>query len=96
MTIWPDNRLVEAPMRPVRCRRCAAEVLVRKSSRSQTSVQWNADASSSCEEWRELAELAAHGGKGFFLGCTALSESIAGAVCSGELTIVDGAVGATA
>jgi hypothetical protein len=92
MTIHADNRLTDEPMRTVKCRRCAAEVFVRKSSRSQTSIQWNADASSLCAERRELAALAAHGGKPLFLGCATLSESIVDAVREGELTIVDEAV----
>jgi hypothetical protein len=96
MTIRPDNRLAETPMRPVRCQRCAAEVLVRKSSSIQTSVQWSADASSLCEERRALAELAAQGGTGLFLGCVALSESIVDAVRAGDLTIVDEAISAPA
>jgi hypothetical protein len=96
MTIRADNRLADAPMRTVECRRCAAEVLVRKASQSQTSVQWNANATSSCAERRELAALAGDGGEPFFLGCAALSESIVDAVRGGELTVVDEAVGVTA
>ncbi|WUI01186.1 ferredoxin [Spirillospora sp. NBC_00431] len=43
-----DERLLDAPPLPVRCRRCAAEVLVRKASWEQTSIQWNAAARASC------------------------------------------------
>ncbi len=96
MTIRPDNRLADAPMRPVRCRRCGAEVLARKSTMDQTSIQWNADASSLCAERGELTELAAHGHNGIFLGCAALSEAINRAVYSGELAVVDEVVGTPA
>ncbi|MFI0479131.1 ferredoxin [Actinomadura sp. 9N215] len=43
-----DERLVDGPLLPVRCRRCAAEVLVRKASWEQTSIQWNAGARAAC------------------------------------------------
>ncbi len=81
-----DNRLDEMPMVPVTCRRCGAGVLVRKSSWNQTSVQWNADASARCAERLESRRIAGHG---LFLVCSALRDSIEGAVTTGELTIVD-------
>ncbi|SHW58399.1 Uncharacterised protein [Mycobacteroides abscessus subsp. abscessus] len=37
-------------MVPVGCERCGAQVLARKSSWQQTSVQWNADAESRCAQ----------------------------------------------
>ncbi|OBK33059.1 ferredoxin [Mycobacterium sp. 1245111.1] len=70
------------PMAPVTCRNCGARVLVRKSSWNQTSVQWNADASSRCAE-RSLY------GRELFLACTALNDSIVAAVRHGDLPIVD-------
>ncbi|TMR03113.1 ferredoxin [Actinomadura soli] len=48
MTARQDERLLDGPLLPVRCRRCAAEVLVRKASWEQTSIQWNAAARASC------------------------------------------------
>ncbi|CRZ15992.1 hypothetical protein BN2156_02856 [Mycolicibacterium neworleansense] len=42
MTVRLDPRLEELPMMPVSCRSCGAVVLARKSSWTQTSVQWNA------------------------------------------------------
>ena len=52
MTVCADNRLDDAPMVPVDCRRCAATVLVRKSSWAQTSVPWDAAAMAACAQRR--------------------------------------------
>jgi hypothetical protein len=91
----PDNRLADAPMEPVVCRRCAANVLARKSSWDQTSVQWNAGASGQCLERLEAEKLSGHG-RGLFLACSALRDSIAAAVREGSLAIVDDEVDVTA
>jgi hypothetical protein len=88
-SVWVDNRLDEMPMVPVECRNCAAQLMVRKSSWNQTSVQWNADASARCAERRQAQTIAAPGGRGVFLACSALSASILDAVRYGELSIVD-------
>ena len=88
MTLRADNRLTEAPMTVVRCRRCAADVLARKSSWNQTSVQWDAVASARCLERREAQRLAGHH-RGPFLACAALRDSIQVAVATGELAVVD-------
>ncbi|MCV7381701.1 ferredoxin [Mycobacterium alsense] len=89
MPVRADNRLEEAPMVPVACRRCGAGVLARKSSWSQTSVQWSADATARCAERAEAQRISAPAGRGVFLVCSALSASIADAVRRGELFIVD-------
>lgn len=88
MTVRPDNRLADAPMAPVSCRRCAATVLVRKSSREQTSVQWDADGWGRCAERRD-ADAIVGGRHGLFLACTALRESILAAVRAGAVALVD-------
>ncbi len=88
-----DNRLDEMPMVPVTCRNCEAQVLARKSSWNQTSVQWNADATARCAERREAQKVSAHAGRAVFLACSALSESIVDAVRHGGLPIVDEMVG---
>ena len=95
MAVLPDSRLADFPMVPVVCRRCQACVLARKSSWNQTSVQWNAEASARCSERREAQNLAAHSGRGLFLACSALGESIAEAVRHGDVPVVDEAVPAT-
>jgi hypothetical protein len=88
-SVREDNRLDEMPMAPVGCRNCGARVLARKSSWNQTSVQWNADAIALCTERAEAGKLAAPGGRGVFVVCSALRESILNAVRHGELPIVD-------
>jgi hypothetical protein len=82
-----DNRLDDMPMVPVACRNCAAEVLVRKSTWNQTSVQWSADATARCVERLDAECIPGHG---IFLVCSALRDSIEAAVTTGELIIVDG------
>ncbi len=77
------------PMRPVACRRCGARVLARKSSWNQTSVQWNADATAKCAERAEAGKISTPGGRGVFLMCSALGESVIEAVRRGDLPIVD-------
>jgi hypothetical protein len=89
MTVRPDNRYADSPMVPVACRRCGAQVLARKSSWNQTSVQWNADATANCLERSDADKVAAYGGRGLFLACSALSESIIDAVRRGERAVVD-------
>jgi hypothetical protein len=89
MTVRADNRLADAPMTSVRCGRCAAEVSVRKSSWSQTSVQWNAAAMAGCPQRADAQRLAIHEGRGFFLACSALDDSIIDAVRRGQVTVVD-------
>ncbi|ORX07187.1 ferredoxin [Mycobacterium triplex] len=83
------------PMLPVACGSCGARVLVRKSTWNQTSVQWNADATQRCAERAEAEQVSAHAGRGVFLVCSALRESILEAVRQGELVIVDEIPGAT-
>lgn len=76
-----DNRLQDGmPMLPVRCHSCAAEVLVRKSSFQQTSIQWDAGAVHACPQ-RDPA------GPGRAAGCPALRESIDEQVESGALPL---------
>ncbi|QLL05700.1 ferredoxin [Mycobacterium vicinigordonae] len=84
-----DNRLDDMPMVPLGCRSCGAQVLVRKSSWNQTSVQWNADASAACVERREAERISSHH-RAHFLVCSALRASIEDAVAAGELPIVGG------
>lgn len=85
MTFPVDERLRSTPMVPVRCRECAAQVLVRKSSWAQTSIQWNAAATAACTE-RNSAPTAAGAS---LPQCSQLYESIADAVRSGELPVLD-------
>ncbi len=88
MTVRPDIRLADVPMVSVTCRRCRADVQVRKSSWNQTSVQWTAAASQRCHERCQAAQLEPHGGQ-LFLTCSALADSIAEAAHNGALPVVD-------
>jgi hypothetical protein len=89
MTVRTDNRLADAPMVQVTCRRCGAEVMARKSSWQQTSVQWDAAALSRCPQRREAQLLSAHGTRSVFLSCSELRESIRQAVRDGVLPVLD-------
>lgn len=79
-----DSRLDDVPLQPLRCHDCAARVLVRKSSRAQTSLQWNAEARSACHE------LGASPLPGPALaGCSRIRETIDEAVASAKLYIAE-------
>lgn len=88
MTIRPDNRLLDAPLVPVSCRRCGAAVRVRKSTWAQTSVQWDAASLAACVQRREALALSDHG-RGAFLLCSQLRDSIEDATRRGDVPIVD-------
>jgi hypothetical protein len=90
-----DHRLDEMLMIRVACRACGGQVLARKSSWNQTSVQWTADATARCAERREAERISAPISRGVFLACSALSESILDAVRRGDLAIVDETVRVT-
>lgn len=69
-------------MYPIMCRNCANEVLVKKNSLAQTSVQW-AD-SSACAEFAALDGLQA---RATARTCLELRASIEAAVTSGVLKV---------
>ncbi|OBA68955.1 ferredoxin [Mycobacterium sp. 1554424.7] len=87
--IRQDNRLDDMPMIPLACQTCGAQVLARKSTWNQTSVQWTADATARCAERLDAKRISGPGSRGVFLACSALSESIAEAVRCGSLPVVD-------
>ncbi|MFD5654215.1 ferredoxin [Streptomyces sp. NPDC127039] len=90
-----DNRLDArradgVPMRPLACERCAAEVLVRKSSWQQTSVQWTARATATCAERDAADGTSGTGGtEGAFEGCRSLRDTIREAALRGRIEVVD-------
>ena len=90
MTIRTDNRLADALMVSVTCRRCGAKVLARKSSWQQTTVQWDAAAMARCPQRREADLLSEHGGRSVFLACSDLRESILDATRDGGLPVLEG------
>jgi hypothetical protein len=83
-----DDRLLEAPMIPVACDRCGAEVLARKSSWEQTSVQWNSQALSRCVHRQDFSA-ASPSADPVCLGCPDLHDSIIAAVAQGRLPVLD-------
>jgi hypothetical protein len=86
--IRTDDRLLDCPPVPVSCKHCGAMVLARKSSWQQTSVQWNAEATSRCLERRDT-QAGAPQTRGPFLACSKLRDSIEDATRSGAIPIVD-------
>ena len=79
MTTRQDERLVDGPLLPVRCRRCAAEVLVRKSSWEQTSIQWTAGARAACVSLADDPHET----------CPALRSAIQEAALTGAIKVLD-------
>lgn len=84
MTVRTDNRLGDAPMRPVACRSCGTTVLARKSSWAQTTVQWSAEAMAACTSWDPGCSV-----RGELPVCHPLRDSIARAVVDGDLPVID-------
>ncbi|WP_418063538.1 ferredoxin [Pimelobacter simplex] len=89
----PDVRLATAPMQPVACGTCGAEVLARKSSWDQTTVQWDAAALAACAERRTPNGAAAPSdrpNRNAFPGCDALRASLRAAAVAGTLDVQSG------
>lgn len=78
---------LEGGLRPVRCRGCANQVLVRKASLAQTSIQWSREAVRACPEF--AAAVATGRPSALVDGCDALRESIWQAVAEGEVEVGD-------
>ncbi|GAA2566232.1 hypothetical protein GCM10010409_48840 [Mycolicibacterium diernhoferi] len=92
MRVRPDNRLADVPMTPVDCGACGAQVLVRKSSWEQTSVQWTADSLARCA--RRGAGPSPVGGRmpepdDALALCPQLREAIEASVHRGTLPVLD-------
>ncbi|MEU7630730.1 hypothetical protein AB0C34_12180 [Nocardia sp. NPDC049220] len=86
-TVIDRQRYLEDGLTPLRCHACRSEVLVRKSSSHQTSVQWLGDPAERCPVF---AELRANGlGPGRPDSCPNLERTIEGAVAEGVLEIAE-------
>lgn len=85
MTVRTDDRLLDAPLVPIDCRRCGATVEARKSSWAQTSVQWDAAALAACVQRREAVR---RSGRGSLLICSELRASLEDAAGRGDLPIL--------
>lgn len=82
------REFLEGGLRPVDCRGCATRVLVKKTSRAHTSVQWTVDPATSCPEF--AARVASGEQSARIDGCPKLRDSIAGAVADGLIEVPDG------
>jgi hypothetical protein len=72
-------------LRPVACRTCGTNVLVKKNSRAHTSIQWTTDAASTCPVFAEQA--AAGVNTALLDTCGRLGDTIAEAVGAGVLEV---------
>lgn len=87
-TVADRHEFLTAGLTPVRCAGCATEVLVRKASRMQTSVQWTSDPASSCPEF--ALRVAAGEVSARIDTCPALRSAIEHAVTAGRVVVPDG------
>lgn len=74
-------------MRPVACRSCGAQVLARKSSWDQTSIQWTTEASTRCPERAVPHAPEPRPNRNAFPGCAALKASVREAAVRGDLEV---------
>ncbi|MBF6224664.1 hypothetical protein [Nocardia abscessus] len=86
-TVVDKQRYLEDGLTPLRCQACQSQVLVRKSSTRQTSVQWTGDPAERCPVFAELS--AGGHGPGRPDSCPDLERTIAWAVTEGLLEIPD-------
>ncbi|MCX6401481.1 MAG: hypothetical protein NTX33_16320 [Propionibacteriales bacterium] len=86
----PDVRLEDAPMQPVDCPSCGAQVTARKSSWDQTTVQWTSPALAQCLERRRAVEESDRPNRRAFPGCPALREAVREAAVRGILDVQSG------
>ncbi|WP_406135023.1 ferredoxin [Streptomyces sp. NBC_01089] len=88
-----DNRLLDAPMRPVVCERCAATVLVRKGSWHQTSIQWDGAAMDACEERRSTVTVDGERSGTRLETCGRLRDTVRRAALDGVIDVPDPGAG---
>jgi len=86
-TLADEREFLTSGLVPVACAGCGAEVLVRKASRRQTSVQWRSAPVDSCPEFATrvaAGELSAR-----IDTCPTLRASIERAVATGAVAVPD-------
>jgi hypothetical protein len=86
-TMADEHEFLTAGLTPVRCAACTTEVLVRKASRMQMSVQWQSPPAESCPEFAarvSAGELSAR-----IDTCPQLREAIEKAVAEGAVAVPD-------
>ncbi len=81
-TVVDKQRYLEDGMAPLACMTCGTQVLVRKSSSQQTSVQWTVNPADHCPVFKELS-----GGPGRPEGCPNLHRTIEHAVDEGIIPV---------
>ena len=81
-TVADRHKYLESGMQPLRCAACRTEVLVRKNSYAHTSIQWSADAATSCPEFAGAAQ-----GRRVGDSCPRLRQTIEHAVLEGIVTV---------
>ncbi|WP_084497215.1 hypothetical protein [Nocardia amamiensis] len=84
-TVADRQRYLEDGLTPLRCQACRSQVLVRKSSSHQTSVQWTGDPAEHCPVFAELSASGYRPGRPE--SCPQLERTIAWAVEEGLLEI---------
>ncbi|MFI7675423.1 hypothetical protein [Actinophytocola sp. NPDC049390] len=86
-TLADEREFLTAGLTPVRCAACTTEVLVRKASRTQTSIQWQTPPARTCPEFAarvSAGELSAR-----IDTCPRLREAIEQAVAEGAVAVPD-------
>jgi hypothetical protein len=86
-TMADEHEFLTAGLTPVRCTACMTEVLVRKASRMQMSIQWQSPPTESCPEFAarvSAGELSAR-----IDTCPQLREAIEKAVAAGAVAVPD-------
>lgn len=86
-TLADEHEFLTAGLTPVTCAACTSEVLVRKSSRAQTSIQWQSAPADSCPEF--AARVAAGELSARIDTCPRLREAIERAVATGAVAVPD-------
>ncbi|MEV0250266.1 hypothetical protein AB0H76_26960 [Nocardia sp. NPDC050712] len=84
-TVVDKQRYLEDGMTPLQCQACASEVLVRKYSAHQTSVQWTGDPAARCPVFAKLQ--AAGRSPGRPDSCADLERTIQWAVDEGVIDV---------
>ncbi|MFD4462302.1 hypothetical protein [Nocardia sp. NPDC058480] len=84
-TVVDKQHYLDTGLTPLRCQTCSAQVLVRKASAHQTSVQWTERPDAHCPVFAQLAEHGARPGRPE--SCPSLEKSIKWAIDEGVLEV---------
>ncbi|AYF73245.1 hypothetical protein D7D52_04515 [Nocardia yunnanensis] len=84
-TVLDKEHYMEAGMTPIACQSCGTEVLVRKHSSNQKTVQWRTNPADSCPVFQKLSANGPVFGKPD--SCPSLEKTIDHAVAEGILEI---------